>query len=261
MILVHIHIPRTAGANLGVCLREQFDVHLIGYPIERFGDENTRNNPGEDHFRHLADRIREAQKEHEHIYIQGHVPYGIHRYIESPVKYFTVVRDPVRRVWSRYNAYISAQSYAIHKLWKKKYNWDFRTILEAGELEVCNDQTRLVIGTCRKNITVFDAKDAIYKLVHDYDWVGTTEDFWKSGTEFSKALGIEPKIQFNQTRLNSIPWTMGRHPTLEQRNLIIKYNLQDQKVYEYVRDRRLGLIPSAPMKPPPGQVVKAGVLS
>lgn len=255
MILVFIHIPRTAGANLGEVLRAKFKAEFMHYPLDRFGEEESNYNPGETFFKDMAYRIREAQKEHEHIYIQGHIPYGIHRYIESPVKYFTVVRDPVKRVWSRYNSYVNAQSYAIHKYWKRKYDLNFEKILEAGELELCNDQTRMIIGTRRKEITDRDADDAIEKLVDEYTWVGTTEDFWKSGVEFSKSLGIEPKLRFNETRVNAIPWTIGRHPTPERRDLIIKYNSQDQKVYEYIRDRRLGLIPSVPLKPPPGQVL------
>lgn len=260
MILVYVHLPRTAGANLGAVLQKYFKAPCMQYGIERFGEPNTLNNPGETHFIELARCIREVEKKHENIYIQGHIPYGIHRYIESPVKYITIVRNPIKRVWSRYNAYRSAQQYSIYQYWKREYDLKFERIIEAGELELCNDQTRLIIGTCRKEITDFDATVAIDLLVNKYTWVGTTEDFWKSGSDFSKAVGI-PNVKFNRARVNRVPFTIGHSPSLVQKELILKYNSQDQKIYEFVCKHRLELISSAPTIPPSPLVLKVDLNS
>ena len=65
---------------------------------------------------------------------------GLNKYLQyDNFHYISVVRDPIQRVWSRYNTFLHAPEYSIHKSWKEKYDFDIIKIMNAGEPELCND--------------------------------------------------------------------------------------------------------------------------
>ena len=63
------------------------------------------------------------------IFICGHIPYGIHRLVKRPVNYFTVLRDPVKRLLSDY-AYI--RNTPEHHLYPAVNSMDLRQYLLSG---------------------------------------------------------------------------------------------------------------------------------
>lgn len=245
MILMHVHIPRTAGANLGVLLRGHLKnfTHLH-FPFERF--DAGVNNPGPlwlenqlaRHVKNVAKAVTpDKLRDLDNIYIQGHMPFGIHRYTDKEVKYITILRNPQARVWSRYRAYWSATNYAIYKRWKEKYDLNLERILRGNEIEMYNDQTRLIIGTDRVELTEDDADEAIELLKNEYAFVSTTENFQSIGKDFEDALGIRLPISGLKSISNTVSGSFSRNITQAESALIAEKNQLDARVWAFVKSQ------------------------
>jgi hypothetical protein len=96
-ILIHLHIAKTGGTSLSGMVKHGFGSNEI-FEWTRHGVELYTGLgvvPHECCERYLRsfglNRIR---------YISGHVPFGVHRVLDRPAKYITVLRHPVERVIS-----------------------------------------------------------------------------------------------------------------------------------------------------------------
>ena len=125
--LIFQHIPKTGGITLSLWLLQHFDrdkVFHVRHPQHAqapiFGGtwgtaEDFAALPEEERSRFLC--------------VMGHMPFGIHEHIPRRARYFTVLRDPIKRILSQHGQYnrmvnnqeiesgrvLSLQEYLEHK--------------------------------------------------------------------------------------------------------------------------------------------------
>ncbi|WP_088547249.1 sulfotransferase family 2 domain-containing protein [Paenibacillus aquistagni] len=90
-ILVFVHIPKTGGVSLFTYLSPHFKKEEIAVftPIVPKHD--------------ILDIVHMCNAPNSNIrFIEGHLPYGIHRHLNRPCEYITFVRDPIEQLLSMY---------------------------------------------------------------------------------------------------------------------------------------------------------------
>ncbi len=122
--IIFIHIPKAAGSSL----------------IESLIAPNV------DDLRHVGN-LRSYLKNRDADGVRGHNPYGFHYFTRRPVKYITVLRDPVERAVSWY---YFIKGLVRTDLWKRHRLRDYAdsvTLVEFYENpELSNLQTRQLAG-------------------------------------------------------------------------------------------------------------------
>ena len=116
------------------------------------------------------------------LFISGHRPYGLHRYlISGRVDYTTMLADPIERIISEY--FFSRQSKYKnyeHPTWKETNKYSISECLELGVLEsnlLCN----FILGkSINRILDMHDVKKAFLNLKHNYAVFGIKKEFKKS---------------------------------------------------------------------------------
>lgn len=85
---IFLHIPKTGGTTLASALRWMVYGPGAAY---RFAERP-----------YSVPAPKEKQEDTARRLVTGHVPFGVHRSIRGPCRYFTMLRHPVRRVVSHY---------------------------------------------------------------------------------------------------------------------------------------------------------------
>lgn len=88
--LIFVHIPKAAGMTMRRIIGRQY----IGQPVYMFNQKNTYQVEP-----FLALPAAERAKLR---CVSGHVHFGLHRYLEQPCTYITMVRDPYDHLISTY---------------------------------------------------------------------------------------------------------------------------------------------------------------
>jgi hypothetical protein len=97
-ILIHLHIPKTAGLSLSSMVRHGFHGNEV-YETPKDAEFSGLGLITYDCC--LRDLISLSPDNIKHIrYICGSAPFGLHRAFERSAKYFTIIRHPVDRVIS-----------------------------------------------------------------------------------------------------------------------------------------------------------------
>lgn len=86
-LVVFLHLPKTGGSSVEEILRRTYGGYLQAFRGHR--QINTAQK--------FAERIRPNA-----AVVSGHIPYGVHRYLDRPVQYITMLREPVSRLVSSY---------------------------------------------------------------------------------------------------------------------------------------------------------------
>jgi Sulfotransferase family len=220
-----LHIPKTAGTTLVRILHRQYA--KTGYVWIKAGTsfENAKLQvvrEGEERFR----------------LVHGHVPFGIHDAITRPVRYFTLVRDPIDRVLSHY---YFARSHPAHRLYRDitEKGMTLRDYVMSGMTgELANGQTALLAGQEHDaptgDLSLLDRARA--NVTRHFSAVGVTEDFERTIVLFKLALGWRRPLVYE-----SVNVTAGRpdanaidEETLET---IRSLNRLDEVLYHFVRER------------------------
>lgn len=95
-LIVHVHVPRTAGTSLRLMLTQLFGAErcLMNYEGEIEG-KTAR----------FLDEVR---------CVSGHVGYGVHRHFTRAPTYVTAVRNPIDRYVSTYAAFLANPRHKYH---------------------------------------------------------------------------------------------------------------------------------------------------
>lgn len=169
--IVFYHMPKSAGTTLNGILKrnyapdglvecgpntQQFLADLKNWPVERL----------------MQIRM-----------LQGHFPFGVHTLLPQGARCFTILRDPVERVFSYYYHACRDTHHYLHNRIHEN-NWSLKQLLESGEALMMNDgQVRLFSGVWGKplfgEVTAEMGREAIANL-RQCEVVGLTEAFDRS---------------------------------------------------------------------------------
>ena len=97
--LIFVHIAKTAGTTLKRILEKIYRRDSI-VTVTRDLESKDINNILVDDFKRLS-----PQEKRKIRFIRGHLPFGLHQYINNPYDYITMLRHPVERAVSWYYFY------------------------------------------------------------------------------------------------------------------------------------------------------------
>lgn len=133
-IIIFIRIPKTASTtftsifNQNYNRNEIFSFRFLGIRKEIYGNTNINK---------LLNNLSQIK------FIEGHIPFGIHSYIDKTVKYFTILRNPINRIVSLYYHY----SRPDHILYKKVKQMSFIEFINSDLVsDLDNGQIRYLSG-------------------------------------------------------------------------------------------------------------------
>lgn len=91
--IIFLHIPKTAGSSLRTIVYRQYSNETVF----QFYDPLDNHRKSRDE---LVERLKTGKPPLRLII--GHMGFGIHKYLDGPFSYFTMLRDPIERTISTY---------------------------------------------------------------------------------------------------------------------------------------------------------------
>jgi len=219
--ILFLHIPKTGGSTLYKILERQYSraqtLRLESAEIARF-------------------KKLSAEQRGRYRLIEGHLYFGLHRFIPRASTYFTFMRRPVERVLS---FYYYARSTPDHYLYSHLANerLDLKTAI-AGELtpELRNGQTRQLAGDewedPQRVVTRAALERAQANLTH-FRVVGLQEEFDASLLLLRRAFDWHLPFYVKENVTNKKPDETFLDP--DTRELIEEANRFDLELYDYAR--------------------------
>ena len=259
-MLIFLHIPKAAGSTLKRVIRKEYlfssiyrglllndKDNVLSLRSPRFVEEGITNEPLK-HIESISENRRARVK-----VLTGHFCFGIHKYFEQPVKYITILRDPISRVYSLYNYIFRTEKHNLHNLLISK-NMTFEEFLRSGiTTEVDNIQTRLLFGLDSHKIKFGETypgmlDQAKENLKRYFSVVGLTEDFDRTFLLMREKLNWHSKIYRNH---NVAPRSSKKEIPANLREMIKEYNQLDIQLYNFAKEifkKQLSSIPDVEKK-------------
>ncbi len=134
--IIFLHIPKAAGTTFKSILKRKYKKRQI---INFTGKSDEKIN--------YRDFLSLSTEEKDNYFaITGHMPFGVHKHINSDFKYITFLRDPVKRVISLFYFIKRNKNHKLHSILNEK-NYSLEEFLDSHiSIEVDNHQTRLLSG-------------------------------------------------------------------------------------------------------------------
>jgi Sulfotransferase family len=202
---IFIHIPKTAGTTLAAYMDLNYGDPL---PTEiKIRHRNTADGRGVTAASDMPEveeaiRMLTAQTPPPAAVI-AMLPYGLHRVLNRPCRYFSLIRDPVERAISAWFFACSRRETNPLGHLISAYRFDFARLLEDRAAFIFhNDQVRMLSGTDRFEIGPKDFECAIELIELNYVMVGLTERFNESVQLIGQILGwtkMGVTERYNQT--------------------------------------------------------------
>ena len=143
MATVFLHIPKTGGTTLRHLLYRQYagkPTYTIDVVKRREGDRRDLKDTGD--FLALPEREKKRIE-----LLLGHMNFGLHEELESPVMYFSFIRKPEARVISSYDFVMRSEQHPLHAEYKAKYPNIEAFVEDPSQHDVHNRQIRMISGT------------------------------------------------------------------------------------------------------------------
>lgn len=244
--LVFLHIPKTGGSTLRKIIDRQY----------------SANNTLRCYYQKQGISLRQALEEMNHLpkeqtagvkIILGHIGYGIHRYLQWPCDYFTILREPIERFLSGYDHIHRDSSHKfqtqVQKMTLKEFISSEELKAEAVRINAVNAldnlQTRLLSGSMVNtelesessnfgpctSAMLENAKENLDNCVA----VGISERFDDSLMLFKKRLGWSNVFY----RKSNVGWNRTPREKLSRDTIktLEDYNHMDLELYSYARRR------------------------
>jgi hypothetical protein len=219
-LILFVHVPKTGGMTLHSILSRQ----LRGIFAESMDEAKS-----------LLDSLGASEVAQLEL-VAGHVPYGLHEFVQRPVKYVTMLREPVQRVVSHY---WFVRNEPDHYLYPAIVDGDLslREYAERGcglSAEIENGQVWMFSARARR-LECADREsleEAKLALRDRFSLVGTTERFDESVVAMQHVLGLRSPVY---VRRNTGPGPRGRLDA-ETRTAIEAHNLLDLELYTYANE-------------------------
>lgn len=175
-VLIFLHIGKTAGGTFNDAVFNRFS------PDERFHASRGRASSMGIHYLEDIEKfyIEEVvRRSRNNRIISGHIPFGMHSFIQKSSKYMSIIRDPVDRIVSSYyyNRRIDLSSAPIvreivqtplQELVQKRISPDF-----------FNGQTRVLSGRQALDMPELTGGELNFPDVDDDDWRQVLENIAK----------------------------------------------------------------------------------
>ena len=185
--LVFVHLPKAGGMTLQSIVGRQY-ASRARFDINGESPESVQQSVA--FLRSLPPARRDAIR-----CVRGHVPYGVGQWLRPPVKYLTMLREPVARLVSDYNFAMSVPEHAVKRqLGSRIISLDeFVDLRMEGGL--ANLYTRMLSGCINWDdfqaspVPTKDMLETAKQNLNGFAGVGLTERFDESLLLFQHALG------------------------------------------------------------------------
>lgn len=226
-LLVFIHIPKTAGMTIRAIFYRQYRAN----EIYRIAWNFDRNNPFVD-FLNLSEERQDKIK-----VIFGHIPFGIHKYTQRSIHYFTLLRDPIERTISHYYHIRKRPNHFYHRM---ALDMDIAEFVvqsrfrefDNGQVRQLTDAGRLPFGACSEDLLA----QAIFNLENHFCCVGLQERFDESVVLLRRTLGWRKPPLYRRRNVNRVR-PRGETLSAETLGVIAAYNELDRRLYEWATAR------------------------
>lgn len=224
-VVLHLHIPKTAGSSLNRALIEQFRRRKVyDFHVER---------------RQQFEDLPPEQRRQFDLVI-GHMPYGLHRFLRTEYRYLFVLRNPAERIYSLYR-YISRRE--DHPLFSEvgKGRMKFGDFLDYSQTrrdlrdDLDNAQMRQVAGDDAANVVSMREclRLACEHAFHQNTRFGLVERYREFLASLAHEGLVDPRSHFEEnTQKNSR--NLGDEIgdlTLAQRDMLDAYCEWDRRFY------------------------------
>ncbi len=184
--LIFLHIPKTAGTTLHQIMDRHYSIDQI------YWVQATQVAESITAFKNFPEEKRRQFK-----LIKGHMGFGLHQVVAQPCTYFTLLRDPVKRIISHYYHVLRTPNHYLHQIVTED-KMDLKTFVSSGiSLELDNGQTRLIAAAngdedesiefgCASTELLETAKQ---HLQEHFSVVGIMEEFDRTLLLLQKKLG------------------------------------------------------------------------
>lgn len=211
-LVVFQHLPKSGGTTIDFVLAAAAERCGRGY--RRFGVGRTFDPPvwivpgWTGAWEAVAEYARSSDPTSGFGICSGHFPYGVHRLLDRPARYVTLVRDPIAREISSYNYHhqngVLADSDSLEDL------------LSQGRL-LDNPQTRMLAGPAAMHgpCTEDVFHEALANLDRDFAVVGVTERAHEFLGAVLGLLGF-PAVQYVHSRVTAIRRIDAPDPRLRE---------------------------------------------
>jgi hypothetical protein len=220
--LLFMHIPKTAGTTLRKSMIKNYRRSEIAYLYPEppgFPVRNLRDLP-------LTQRAQFRL-------VAGHFQYGIHNEIPNDYWYFTIVRNPVARVWSHYQYLIEVKDPAIIR------DGEIKSLQEALENRMTANLDNLMVrcfaGVNEEKSRAGSINRDVYErakqhLQDAFVYVGQQEALPAAYAVLKDKLGWQWSIP--PETVNRGSYISGEQMDEAKAELIRQFNAWDMKLYE-----------------------------
>ena len=220
-----MHIPKTAGTALRETILNNYRQSEVAYIYPEppgFPVQNLRELP-------LGQRAR-------FCFVVGHFQYGVHEEIPNDCCYFTIVRNPLARVYSHYSYLVQHHSPPVFGNGRAK---SLQEVLESGmTANLDNLMVRCFAGVDEKDFPPGSINEDVYDLARGHAdnrfmYIGQQEYLPEAYSFLQTRFGWRWEIPPEMMNRGSY----AREEALNERDLeaITQSNAWDLKLYEHIR--------------------------
>lgn len=175
---IFVHVPKTAGSTLRTVILENYQPDHV---LSLHGDPKEV----------LVSCAAQIGKTNSYRFIQGHVPYGVHRFLNvGGERYFTFLRDPVSRFLSEIAHVVRHPDVSFHSVLADPSLSKDEVISRA--LDICyfrNTMVHFISGTFSTETISLSQLGAAIDNLWRFEFVGLAEEFELSLLLMGKKLG------------------------------------------------------------------------
>lgn len=246
LVVIFLHIGRTAGATIRRILRRQFrpsEILLIRNRLLDSRGGSSRRLNREQPLEYFAE-LPESDRARPRLIIAQHISpnptrtiFGLHRFVPRPSTYVTLLRDPVALMTSQYYYVAGNPKHPLHGEVTGRYPTLDAYVRSDVALETNNTQTRVISGDTSApfgGCTEQMLEAAKSNIERHFSVVGLTEQFDESLLLLGRAFGWS---NLYYVRANVTPQHRRDALSVDTIRLIEQQNRFDAELYRWAAAR------------------------